>query len=173
MESYNIIVNDNTSPLGPEIRRQRRARGLTLAELARRVGTSAPTLHRYESGWDRFEVATLRRIAAALDARLEIRLVPSLKDTSSPPSRRDLVRSWAPLFWNHRLRTSDLGRHPTFVLERVLTSGSLEQVRAAREWFGDDAIRSAIARRGVDARTREYWNLVLGRKPRAPQSPPR
>ena len=168
-EEYNIIVNDKSSSLGPEIRRQRRARGMTLAELARRAGTSAPTVHRYESGWDRFEVATLRRLAAALDARLEIRLVPTRATAPRRPARGDLVRDWAPLFWNHRLRIRDLDRHPTFVLERVLTSGTLEQVRAARAFFGDDAIRKAVARRGVDARTREYWRLVLGGTSRASQ----
>lgn len=149
------------------------ARGLTLSELARRVGTSAPTLHRYESGWDRFEVATLRRIAAALGARLEIRLVASPPAPTEAPSRRELVRSWAPLFWNHRLRVSDLERHPTFVVERVLTSGSLEQVRQARAFFGDDVLRKAVARRGIDPRTREYWTLILGGRSRASEGPSR
>jgi transcriptional regulator with XRE-family HTH domain len=149
------------------------ARGLTLAELARRVGTSAPTLHRYESGWDRFEVATLRRIAAALGARLEIRLVAPSQAVPEAPSRRELVRSFAPLFWNHRLSVSDLERHPAFVLERVLTSGSLEQVRQARAHYGDEALRKAVARRSVDPRTRAYWTLILGGKHRAPQGSPR
>ena len=48
------------APVGLQIRALRKERGWSLAELARRAGTSAPTLHRYESGWERFELATLR-----------------------------------------------------------------------------------------------------------------
>ena len=78
--------------LGARIRELRQAAGLTLEALAQRVGTSAPTLHRYESGWDRFEVATLRRIAAALGASLQIRLVPAAGAVSRPvPTRAALV----------------------------------------------------------------------------------
>ena len=73
--SDNLLV-DQPAPIGQQIRRLRRGRAWTLAELARRAETSAPTLHRYENGWDRFELATLRKIATALGARLEVRLVP-------------------------------------------------------------------------------------------------
>jgi hypothetical protein len=40
--------------------------------------------------------------------------------------------------------------------------GGREQVAAARSWYGDHALREAAGRRGIDARTRNYWNLVLG-----------
>ena len=159
-------------PLGARIREMRTARGLTLAALGERAGTSAPTLHRYESGWDRFEVATLRRIAAALDATLEIRIVTGVdRPARKARSPRALVRLLAPLFWDKPLREVDLVRHPTWVLTRVLMAGDKDQVRAARAWFGDEPIRSAAKRRGVDARTRNYWRLMLGGGDRAPQSP--
>ena len=48
--------------IGAAIRRQRLRRGWSLVELARRAGTSAPTVHRYESGWSRFEVRTLEKL---------------------------------------------------------------------------------------------------------------
>ena len=70
-------MSDNSVPLGQQIRRLREKHGWTLAQLARHAGTSGPTLHRYENGWDRFELGTLRRISSALGARLEIRLVPA------------------------------------------------------------------------------------------------
>jgi transcriptional regulator with XRE-family HTH domain len=162
-------------PLGQQIRALREQRGWTLAELARRAGTSGPALHRYENGWDRFGLATLRRIGAALDARLEIRLVPAASGPAAArrPSGRTLAKMLAPLFWERALRESDLAEHAGWALERVLTSGSREQVRATRAFFGDEAVRSAAERRGVDPRTRHYWRLILGRSDRAPQSPRR
>ena len=164
-------MNDKSLTLGQQIRRIRQARGWTLADLAGRAGTSAPTIHRYENGWDRFELETLRRISSALGARLEIRLVPGAGGTAAKPvSPESLVRTLAPLFWERDLRRSDLSRHPGWVLERVLTSGGRAQVLAARTFFGDDAVRAAAERRGVDARTRGYWRLVLGAGNGASQS---
>ena len=90
--SDNISLPAPAPPVGVRIRSLRKARGWSLAELARRAGTSAPSLHRYESGWDRFELATLRKIASALGARLEVRLVCEGRCASVPerigPRRR-------------------------------------------------------------------------------------
>lgn len=80
-----------------------------------------------------------------------------------------MVRAFAPLFWDHDLKPRDLVRYRDWVLERVLTMGDRSQVRDARAYFGDDAVRSAIRRRGVDARTRAYWKLILGDEQSAPQ----
>ncbi|MHC4472742.1 MAG: helix-turn-helix domain-containing protein [Planctomycetota bacterium] len=147
--------------LGARIREIRRARGWSLAELARRAGTSAPALHRYESGWDRFGVPTLRRIADALGARLEVRLIVDEKRDVPRHGPRRLVELLSPLFWDKDLTVEDLERFPTWVLGRLLAFGNLEQVRAARRHFGDDAVREAIERRDVDARTRNFWTLML------------
>jgi transcriptional regulator with XRE-family HTH domain len=160
-------VNDKkptASLLGQQIRDLRLTRGWTLAELARRAGTSAPTLHKYENGWDRFELDTLRRIGAALGARLEVQLIPAAAQpaTARRPSTKALVRTLTPLFWDRPLRESDLATYAGWVLERVLTYGNHAQVRAARAFFGDEAVRSAARRRGVDPRTRQYWRLMLG-----------
>ena len=164
---------ESARTLGQQIRDLRRQRGWSLARLAERVRTSAPTLHRYENGWYRFEVETLRRIAAALDARLEIRLVPGAPH--QPPLRRPsakaLVSLLDSLFWDHPLRESDLAEYSGWVLERVLTAGNREQVRATRAFFGDRALGRATLRRGVDRRTREYWRVILGENRHAPQSP--
>ncbi len=159
--------------LGEQIRHLRGQRGWTLARLAERAGTSAPTLHRYENGWYRFELETLRRIAAALGARLEVHLVAGASHLPAVrrPSAGTLVPMLAPLFWDHPLRESDLAEYPGWVLERVLSAGNREQVRAARVFFGDQAIERATRRRGIDRRTREYWRLILGEDGHAPQSP--
>jgi transcriptional regulator with XRE-family HTH domain len=161
-----IIMKDNFSAalLGQQIRALRESRGWTLAELGRRAATSAPTLHRYESGWDAFELATLRKIAAALGARLEVRLVGAPAPAAPAPTAAALVRLLAPLFWDRDLGVRDLSRHGEWVLKRVLQFGNRAQVVAARRFFGDDAIRRAAGRRGIDARTRGYWRLILGRE---------
>ena len=163
-----MIDNIQCPPIGSEIRRLRQARAWTLAELASRVGTSAPTLHRYESGWDQFRMATLRKIAAALGASLEVRLVDRAPPTTLI-SARALVRRLAPLFWDARLSVELFDAHPDWVVARVLTFGESAQVAAARQFFGDDAIRRAIRRRDVDARTRNYWNVLLQEPSRAPK----
>jgi transcriptional regulator with XRE-family HTH domain len=159
-------MNDNLQTIGQQIRQLRGRKGWTLAELASRAGTSAPTVHRYENGWYRFELETLRRIAAALDARLEVRLVageprPAAVDRPAPAA---LVKTLAPLFWDRPLRESDLADHAGWVLERVLTAGNCRQVRLSRAYFGDRAVGRAARRRGVDRRTREYWRVILGER---------
>jgi len=159
---YDKYSESQPAPIGSQIRALRVSKGWSLAELARRVGTSTPTLHRYESGWDRFEVATLRRLARALGASLEIRLLPSgPSEPRTRPTARDMVRLLRPLFWDKPLSASDLIDHRPWVLARVLLFGDRPQVEAARWFFGDEAIGEALQRREVDARTRAYWNVIL------------
>ena len=51
--------------------------GLTQAKLAKRVGTSVSAISRVEdSDYDGHSLSLLRRIAAALDMRVELRFVP-------------------------------------------------------------------------------------------------
>jgi AcrR family transcriptional regulator len=132
-----------------------------LKELANSVGTSVTAVHRYESGWDRFEIRTLRRLAAALHARLEIRLEPIDHDRASSVSPFDLVRRIRPLFWDVDLTTTHLVENPQWVVRRVLQYGGWDEVSLVRRHFGDDAIRLAVQHRSVDARTRRLWSLVL------------
>ena len=164
-----------SAPIGQQIRRLRQQRGWSLDVCAKRAGTSAPALHRYENGWDRFGLDTLRKIAAALGARLELNLVPCPRpaEAGGRLSVRALARKLSPLFWERDLLESDLSDYAEWVLERVLTSGSHDQVRSARLFFGDGMIRRAAERRGVDRRTRQYWRLILGDVQHASQSAPR
>lgn len=160
-----MYENKSLPLIGPQIRRLRTGRGLTLQDLAERAGTSASALHRYETGWDRFEIATLRRIATALGGRLEVRLLADdARSEFSKPSKREILRSVAPLFWDRRLRPADLADHALWVLCRVLMYGNLPQMQATRSYYGDELIRQAIAQRVVDTRTRGYWELILGLK---------
>jgi transcriptional regulator with XRE-family HTH domain len=157
------ILHSEATILGHRIRQLRKERGWSLAELAKRAGTSAPTIHRYEGGWDRFGLDTLRKIGAALAARVEVRLVGSTPSGHvRPHSPRQVVRTLAPLFWDRDLEEEDLTHYPEWVLERVLVFGGRHEVKVARDFFGDSAIRNALKRRGVDDRTRNYWKLMLG-----------
>ncbi len=64
--------------LGPgyQIARLRIMRGLTQAQLAELVGTKQPSIARLESGETLPSLAFLEKVASALDARLEINIVP-------------------------------------------------------------------------------------------------
>lgn len=163
------IYGGKPAPIGFQIRALRKERGWSLAELARRAGTSAPALHRYESGWERFELATLRRLAAALGVRLNVSLEPVRKERSqSKPSRERLASLLSPLFWDRPLEAKDIDEYPQWVLRRVLMYGDREQADSSREFFGDDAVREAAAHREIDERTRNYWRLILETRPDDP-----
>jgi transcriptional regulator with XRE-family HTH domain len=160
------------APIGFQIHTLRKEHGWSLAELARRAGTSAPTIHRYENGWDRFELATLRRLAAALEVRLNVSLEPARREEpASRPSTKYLARLLRPLFWDRSLEPKDIEQYPQWVLRRALMFGDRQQVEASRRFYGDDAVRAAAAHRETDERTRNYWNLILGSKTNEPQSP--
>jgi len=58
--------------------RLRTKAGLTQRDLARRIGTSASAICRLEdSDYEGHSLALLKRIAGALDQRVEIRFVPA------------------------------------------------------------------------------------------------
>lgn len=135
-------------------------RGLSLRTVARRAGTSAATLHRYESGWSRFEVFTLEKLARALDCRLEIRLVPSAR--TRRPARARAIRTLARLFWDRRLRAEDLARHPAWVVARVLEYGQRADVRCLIGALGRERFLEVLA--GVhlaEPKTRRLWEELL------------
>ncbi len=77
------------------------------------------------------------------------------------PTAEALVRLIEPLFWDAELQASDLTKHAAWLLGRVLSFGDAQQVAAVRAFFGDEAIRDAVRQRGIDVRTRNYWNLIL------------
>jgi ribosome-binding protein aMBF1 (putative translation factor) len=63
--------------LGEQIRELRAARGLTQAQLAERTGTTQSVIARLEAGERVPSLATLERVATALNAVLEVRLLVS------------------------------------------------------------------------------------------------
>ncbi len=62
--------------IGYQIARLRILQGLTQEELAEKVGTRQPSIARLESGRSLPSLSFLEKIADALDAEMEIRIVP-------------------------------------------------------------------------------------------------
>jgi HTH-type transcriptional regulator / antitoxin HipB len=60
--------------LGERIRALREASGISQAELARRIGSTQPSIARLEAGRVSPTLETLERVAAALDAELVVAL---------------------------------------------------------------------------------------------------
>lgn len=58
--------------------------GLSQAELAERAGMKQPNVARLESGKQNMSIELLQRLAAALDCRLEVRLVPQEGGAGGP-----------------------------------------------------------------------------------------
>jgi len=65
--------------LGPgfDVARLRMLRGLTQKELAKLVGTRQPSISRLESGDRDPSLSFLRRVVSALDAHIEVTIVPN------------------------------------------------------------------------------------------------
>ena len=61
---------------GYQIARLRIQRGLTQAQLAEMVGTRQPSIARLENGTSTPSLSFLERIATALDAQIELQIVP-------------------------------------------------------------------------------------------------
>jgi transcriptional regulator with XRE-family HTH domain len=65
-----------------QVARLRILRGLTQQQLAERVGTRQPSIARLESGREEPKLGFLRRVAEALGAKVEVRIVP-LEETGA------------------------------------------------------------------------------------------
>lgn len=146
--------------ISESLRKRRLALGLSLSELARRAGTSAAALSRYESGWRRFEVGTLRKIAVALGCDLKIELTPVRPPR--PRSRRTAMTKLTRLFWDHDLKPGDLKRHPAWVISRILEYGNLDDVRILQSVIGKrEFLRKVAGSRFSSSRTEAFWRCML------------
>jgi transcriptional regulator with XRE-family HTH domain len=143
---------------------QRKRIGLSLGQLARRVNTSPATLSRYENGWSRFEVSTLRKLATALDCDLVIRLQPKSRRIEEPAADQ-LVEKVARLFWDQELEVDHLREYPLWVIERVLEYGDLGDIRMLAVYFGREEILRLVGEtRFSSDRTRVFWHNILERE---------
>jgi transcriptional regulator with XRE-family HTH domain len=163
-----IITYDKKMNRPTDISRQLGARrkelGLSLAQVARRVNTSPATLSRYENGWTRFEVYTLRKLATALDCRLVVRLDPKMRRRSRP-QRSDVVEKLRRLFWDQDLTVRHLEENPIWVVERVLEYGNLEDVHHLVRYMGRDTFLHHVSgARFSSNRSRVFWQQILTRE---------
>jgi DNA-binding XRE family transcriptional regulator len=71
-----FVAAANELEPGYQIARLRIQRGLTQAQLAEMVGTRQPSIARLENGSSVPSLSFLDRIAKALDARVELHVVP-------------------------------------------------------------------------------------------------
>jgi DNA-binding XRE family transcriptional regulator len=71
-----FVAAANELEPGYQIARLRIQRGLTQEELAKMIGTRQPSIARLENGSSVPSLSFLERIANALDARIELHVVP-------------------------------------------------------------------------------------------------
>ena len=64
---------------GYQVARLRMLRGLTQAQLAEMVGTRQPSIARLENGTSAPRISFLTKIAEALGAKIEFKLIPGTK----------------------------------------------------------------------------------------------
>jgi predicted transcriptional regulator len=76
LQNPQFVVAMNELEPGYQIARLRIQRGLTQSQLAEMVGTHQPSIARLENGSSIPSLSFLDRIAKALDARIELHIVP-------------------------------------------------------------------------------------------------
>lgn len=150
-----------STDISAELKRLRLAKKLTTAQVARRAGTSAATVSRYENGWSRFEIYTLRKLATALGFRLELSWRP-LHARQPHESRSAVVRRLSRLFWDRPLVKADFARFPEWVVGRVIQYGTLRDVRALAGALGKPKFLATVAGlRLPSRRLQSFWEAVL------------
>lgn len=164
LDLHSIIMHDKTMEtrsISDLLRERRKALGLSLSDVARRAGTSAATLSRYENGWTRFETYTLRKLASALECELSIEFRPRRERRAATTPRMAVARLKR-LFWDYNLTPGDFRKRSVWVTERVLEYGSLDDVRMLVQVMGRaEFMSAAAAAERVSPRTRSFWKQVL------------
>jgi transcriptional regulator with XRE-family HTH domain len=150
--------------ISQQLKRHRLSKGLSLAQLAQRADTSTATLSRYENGWQRFELYTLRKLAGALGCRLKVELVP-IESAQYCADNRRAFQNLKRLFWDHKLRKKDLEDYPLWVIERVLEYGALSDVIYLVDLMGRKKFLERVTQvRFRSARTENFWLEMLKRE---------
>ena len=146
------------------IRKRRQDCGISLADLARRVGTSPATLSKYEHGWRRFELYTLEKIATALGCRVKVTFEP-LRYTRDTKNISSAVAQLNRLFWDQKLGKRDFTQHPVWVVERVLEYGSLQDVHTLISFMGKKRFYKYVSQcRFHSRKTAGFWKQILSQE---------
>ncbi len=152
----------NELSISEKLRNRRLERGFSLTELARLADTSPATLSRYENGWTRFEVSTLRKLAMALGCRLSIEFVPSELSKKTGIRESELIDELKRLFWDSDFNSWILDKHPVWAVKRVLESGQLKDVHSLQILMGRDLfLESVLKITRMSPKTMVFWNNIL------------
>lgn len=150
--------------LSKNLKEMRTGLGLSLSQLASRIDTSASTLSRYESGWERFEIYTLNKIATALGYRLRIDFEP-VSQIHVSKGIYEIIKRLQRLFWDHKLKKRDFTRYPLWITERVIEYGSLEDVHSLIVIMGKRVFLGYVANsRFQSAKTENFWKSILDKE---------
>jgi DNA-binding XRE family transcriptional regulator len=79
LKNTDLVAAAEVLEPGYQIARLRILRGLTQTQLAELVGTRQPSIARLENGSSVPSISFLQKVAAALDARIEVKLVLEAK----------------------------------------------------------------------------------------------
>jgi hypothetical protein len=76
------------------------------------------------------------------------------------PLPEDVTR----LFWDVDPTTVDLEKHADYVMERVMSRGTLTAMRWLRAHYARERLADFLSRKGhrLSPRDRAYWSLVAG-----------
>jgi transcriptional regulator with XRE-family HTH domain len=141
------------------LKRRRTDLGMSLAKVARRAGTSTASLCRYERGWARFELQTLRRLAASLGCRLEVALVPVERPVNEGTVGG--LKRLRRLFWDHDLAAHDLRDSGRWVVGRVVEHGDLGDIQFLAATMGVDRFLQLTAEvRFSSKRAARFWQSI-------------
>ena len=143
------------------IRRWRAKRGLSLSQMAGRAGTSPSALSRYEKGWQRFEIYSLRKIASALNCRLYIDFIPSDEPKGSY-SKKYRWNRLKRLFWDKKLIKSDLSAYPEWAVKRILEYGDMNDIKFMIDFFSREKFLDLVSRiKFSSKKARVFWQNIL------------
>jgi transcriptional regulator with XRE-family HTH domain len=155
----------NTMTISDTLKKRRLELGLSLSELARLTDTSAATISRYENGWTRFEVGTLRKLALALRTRMQVTFSPIDNAAHPGADNSEYLTDLKRLFWDCDFTKDTIGKHPVWVVERVLEMGGLSDIKALQLIMGRRPFLEYVQKcTRVSEKTSVLWNAVLRRE---------
>jgi hypothetical protein len=66
------------------------------------------------------------------------------------------------LFWDVDPKTLDSTRHQSFIIERILSRGTVDDVRFAEAEYGRNALADVYSKsRTLDPRSASFWSFYL------------
>lgn len=70
------------------------------------------------------------------------------------------------LFWDRDVNTIDPAKHCQFIIERVLQYGDVEDVRWAKGYYGDEALREVVVKNHIlDHKSQNFWCVYFNIDP--------